>query len=171
MKTTIEFPTNIIANRVHSSKISLLVTTIIISIMMIVTTVIGDFENDSIIPPIITSATIASIIAAGIIAMSLKRMVYAPTESPIKCIAIDFAESKSNDIAKAASDNRWSAIPKLIQDCNGTAMKLEIVYSEDLTFAAYQFFCYVPHSYEACSEIFYIDKEDIKRINFGELKS
>ncbi|MFI3286212.1 MAG: hypothetical protein R3Y08_06105 [Rikenellaceae bacterium] len=171
MKTTIKFPENTITNRVHASKIATLITIIVISTMMILTTSLAEFDNDSIIPPIITVAIIAGIIASAIIAMSLKRKVYIQTESPIRCIVLDFAESKSDEIAKAASDNRWSSIPKLTRDSNGTEMRLEVVYSEDLKFAAYQFFSYVPHSYESCSQIFYVDKDDVKRINFTELKS
>ncbi len=171
MKTTINFPDNIVINRVHSSKIAALITIIVISAMMIITTSIGEFDNDSIIPPIITVATIAGIISSAIIAMSLKRRVYAQTESPLKCIVLDFADSNSDEIVKAASDNRWAHIPKLMRESSGTAMKLEVVYSEDLKFAAYQFFSYVPHTYESCSQIFYIDTDDIKRINFAELKS
>ncbi|MFI3333054.1 MAG: hypothetical protein SNG81_06660 [Rikenellaceae bacterium] len=171
MKTTIKFPENIIINRVHASKVAILITIIVISAMMILTTSIAEFDNNSIIPPIVTIATIAGIISSAIIAMSLKRKVYAPSESPTNCIVLDFADSRCDEIAKAASDNRWSSIPQLTQESNGTAMRLEVVYSEDLKFAAYQFFSYVPHSYESCSQIFYVDKDDVKRINFAELKS
>ncbi len=171
MKTTIKFPENIITNRVHASKVAALITIIVICAMMIITTSIAEFDNDSIVPPITTIATIVGIISSAVITMSLKRSVYAPTESPIKYIVLNFADSKCDEIAKAAHDNRWSDIPKLIQDSSGTAMRLEVVYSEDLKFAAYQFFSYVPHSYESCSQIFYIEKDNIKRINFVELKS
>ncbi|MFI3264980.1 MAG: hypothetical protein SNG38_07495 [Rikenellaceae bacterium] len=171
MKTEINFPKDIIINRIHATKVALLVAVIVLSIIMILTTVIAEFERTSIIPSITIMATIAGIIAAAIIAMSLKRKVYAPTESPLKCVVIDFAESKSSEIAKAVKDNRWSMVPQLAKNSNGAAMKLEVVYSADLGFAAYQFFSYVPHTYESCSQIFYIEKDDIKRINFVKLKS
>ncbi len=171
MKTDIKFPENIITNRVHSSKVALLITIITISVMMIITARIGEFSDSSIISPLIIVATIAGIIASAVIAMSLKRSVYSQTESPLKCHTIFFSESQGDAIAKAASDNRWATIPKLAQCSSGSAMKLEVVYSNDMEFAAYQIFNYIPHSYEACSQIFYIDKEDIKRINFAQLKS
>ncbi len=171
MKTAINFPKDLTINRVHSSKVAILITAITLSIMMIATTVVAEFEDSSIIPSITTIAAITGIIASVIIAMSLKRIVYAPTESPLKCISIEFAESKSDEIAKAAADNRWSLIPSLTNDSHGTAMKMEIVYSKDSSFAAYQFFIYVPHNYEPCSQIFYIDKDDITRVNFASLKS
>ncbi len=171
MKTEINFPSEIIKNRVHSSKVALLITVVVLSIMMIFTTTIAKFDDASIIPAITTVAAITGVIASAIIAMSLKRLVYAPSESPLNCIVVDFAESKSEEIIKAAGDNRWSIIPTLTQNSNGIAMKLEVVYSSDLTFAAYQFFSYVPHSYEPCSQIFYIEKDDIARINFANLRS
>lgn len=171
MKTLINLPENIIENRVHASKVALLVTIVVVSIMMILTTLIAEFENSSIIPSITTMAAIAGIIASAIIAMSLKRIVYTPTQSPINCIVIEFAESKSEEIAKAAADNRWSIIPSLTKNSSGVAMRMEILYTNDQSFAAYQFFSYVPHSYEPCSQIFYIEKDDIVRMNFSNLKS
>ncbi len=171
MKTSIIFPKNIIVNRVNPSKVASLVTVVVLSVMMILTTLIAKFDNSFIIPSITTIVSLAGVISSAIIAMSLKRDVYAKTESPLRCLSIEFAESKSEEILTAARDNRWSIIPSLAKNSAGVAMKLEVVYSKDLTFAAYQLFSYVPHTYESCSQIFYIEKDDIERINFANLKS
>ncbi len=170
MKTTINIPEEYITNRVNSSKVALLITIIAISVMMIITAQIGEFERSSIVPPIIVVATICAIISAAVIAMSLKRAVYTATESPLATLTFVFAGSKRDEVIKAVESNLWSSIPSLTKDSDGTAMKLEVVYSKDNNFAAYQLFTYVPHEYRPTSEIGFIDKEDIARINFSKLK-
>lgn len=171
MKTLINFPNNIITNRVNSSKVALAITITVICTMLVITTATGEFDNSSIIPSLTIAAIIIGVISLSIIAFSLKRPVYAKSESPLQTISLDFAESKFNDLLTAAEENRWMMIPSLIEKSDGKAMKLEVVYSKDLSFAAYQFFAYEPHTYEPCSEITYIDKEDIPRINLSNLKS
>lgn len=167
MKTTIEFPENIITTQINRSKVATIATLIIVSAILIISTNFVDYDTHSTTSTIMISCAIAGIIASAIMSMSLKHAVLAKSNSPLVCKTIDFNESKHIEIAVVAAENRWSEIPSIAKDSSGVSMKIEVVYSKDKSFGAYQIFKYVPHSYEPCSEIIYISGDNIAKASLS----
>lgn len=161
MKTTIKLPKNITSTEINSTKVAILSAVIIVTIMLFVSTAMIDFDSYSTLSSMMICAAIVGVIASGIMSCSLKHDVLTATHSPIMCKSIEFKESLYLEVQEAAVDNNWSKVKLLARESYGTAMMIEFVYSKDKRFAAYQIFKYVPHIYEPCGDIVYLDKECI----------
>ncbi|MFR9650853.1 MAG: hypothetical protein SNG35_02365 [Rikenellaceae bacterium] len=159
MKTTIKFPNGLVESGYNSTLVSLLVSIIATGIMLIISYNLIDFEDDTIISTLIISGVLATIIAAAILSFQLKQTILASNGSPLICKTIEFKESEYIEVRESIADKRWSEIKNVINRECGVAMKMELVYTKDKSFAAYQFFKYVPHSFEPCSEVVYLDKD------------
>lgn len=164
MKTTIIFPNDLVDKHYNSTMIAALATIIIVGIMFIFSHNIIDYEYDTPLSILITCGVFATIVASIVLSFSLKDTTLSSSGSPLICKKIEFYESDYERIKELATENKWVEIKSIAKNGNGIAMKLEFVYSKDKRFAAYQIFKYVPHSFEPCSEIFYINKEYISHI-------
>ncbi len=164
MKTTINFPKGLVESQHNANVVSALFSIILFGVVLIVSHNILDFESDSLYSSLIMGGVIVAIVASVILSFSLKRSVLSSSESPLKCRVVEFNESEYVAIKEAATKGQWSQIKSHAQMGDGIAMKMEIVHSRDKGFAAYQFFRYVPHSYEACSEIIYLEKDALSAL-------
>lgn len=161
MKSPINLSENLITTKINPSKVMILIVLVIISIVLISSVLLFNFEENSIISTSVSAIAIITLIASGVMAFSLEHTVYKESGSPLLSKTIDFPSSKFTEIKDAVGNGKWMALPELTHSGSGATMKLEVVYSKDKSFAAYQFFHYVPHSYEKCSEIYFIKKEHI----------
>ncbi len=170
MKTTINFPKGLVERQYNATVASALITIIVIGIMLILSYNLIDFQENKLISTLIICGILASIIAATTLSFSLKRAVLASNEAPLICKTIEFKESKLEKIHAAVAKDQWSQIEELGKYGAGISMKIELVYTKDNSFAAYQYFKYVPHSFEPCSEIIYLDKESPNVPKFKNVK-
>lgn len=164
MKTTIKFPENLISTQINSTKVAMMCSIIVVTLMLFISTVLIDFDSHQTLSSMMICAGIFGVIASGLISLSLKHEVLTATHSPLVCRSIEFKESAYDDVLEAATENRWTAVEFISKDSVGGVMKIELVYSTDKSFAAYQVFKYVPHNFESCSDILYINKEHISHI-------
>ncbi len=164
MKTTIKLPENIISTKINPLRVATIATLIVASVVLIILNSFIDYDTHSTVSAIIISGAIAGIIASAIMSMSLKHKVLIKSNSPLVCKTIDFNESKHIEIEIYAAENKWAEIPSIAKDSSGVSMKIEVIYSKDMCFGAYQIFKYVPHIYEPCSEIIYISSDNIAKV-------
>lgn len=165
MKTLIELPDTLKVSKINTKRVAILVLFILIAVVMIVQILLIESDKDSTISWIMHYSVVGSIIGAVIVYFSLKHDVSVDNNSPIIYKSIDFKESNYDKIVKLTASNKWNDVGKLLKESNGIAMKIEIAYTLDKNFAAYQFFRFVPHSFEPCSDIIYVKREDIAMFN------
>lgn len=171
MKSTIKLPKEMLLSRVSPSKLSLLITVVVVSVMMILTNMLVEFERDSIVPTATTAISFVGIIVSIALAFALRQDTLAATGSPLRSVAIDYSGDLYHRVEELVKARRWDLIDVAVACRSGRERRVELIYSKDFSFAAYQFFSYVPHQYEPSSEIHYIPKEKIDRATIVKLRS
>jgi len=164
MKSSICLPGNIVISKVNQHKLIMVITIVGISVILMVLASVIQYNGNSNIPIALGSISIIGIITASVMLCTLKQNVLTTSLSPLQTILIEFPASQYSLIVAAISDCKWHELRHLIKTGNGAIMQLEIVHSKDGNFAAYQFFHYIPHTYEPCSDITYINREDIEQL-------
>ncbi|MFI3263188.1 MAG: hypothetical protein R3Y26_09835 [Rikenellaceae bacterium] len=160
MKSVINLPENIVTQKVSLTKLVTLTTLIAVISILALLIALVDFENYSYLSQLIITACFICTIVVLFLGFSLKQDVHAESGSPLISKTIDFPASKYTEVSVDAKSNNWLKLDKIKTKPDDTIMKLELTYSKDRSFVAYQFFHYVPYIYEPCSEIYYLDKSN-----------
>lgn len=161
MKTNIELPTSIVGKKIDVSKLVKLIAILIVSIAIIISIYALEINKMSAIYYALTICGYTGIITTIILLFRVKSPIYLLTNSKLKCKTIEFSTSNYDKIQSNIENGTISKLNNSLDYGNG--MIVEIIYSEDYKFAAYQYFKYVPHYYEPDSEVHYIAKNNLLR--------
>lgn len=96
---------------------------------------------------------------AAFLCFSLRSTIYLPTGSVLISKSYTFSEEKAEIIRNMMLKKDFAKLNSEL--CSGNGKKIEIIYSKDKKFFAYQFFKYVPYNYEPDSDIVYVKEDDI----------
>lgn len=159
MKTKIELPAEITKRKAETAKIAILCALAIICIGVIIYSTIIEAKTVTSIGYIMIIAILAATFT------SKSYLTYAPTNSRITVKILEFSATDF-DLVQSLVDTLQIDQRRITNKELGANMHLEIAYSKDKTFAAYQFFKYIPYEYVAVSEIKYLTREEASRLSF-----
>lgn len=165
MKTTIKLPTNLIETKIAPTRVATLIIIITFAILLWFSSNLLHLDSNSSIALLLKLLAVVGFTIAAARAGSLKEIIFAQSGSPLVERTIEFPESLRAEATNLIATQQWKKVTALSTGRgSGSVMRVELIYSKDKRFAAYQIFHYVPHLFEPCSEIIYINQEDISKM-------
>ena len=107
----------------------------------------------------ISAATLVIIIGFVMLIWGGSEFIYTPTRSVAQEYSLYFKPEESSKLVDAIKSGNMADIKKIKMEPNG-GLRLDVILSEDHKFASCQVFRYVPHSYEAVTEVYKIPESD-----------
>lgn len=163
MKTKIVFPSNLIGKTTNIKRITTLIILSLLSISLILLASLSNLENTSTIYMLIATCGYFGLLGVLIAACSTKKCaIYNPTKSKLVSKTFEFSAPDYNTVLSIVENKQISQLHNL-QKGDGASIHLELIYSIDKKFAAYQFFKYIPYEYVADSSLHYVKDADLEK--------
>ncbi|MFI3322157.1 MAG: hypothetical protein R3Y50_06490 [Rikenellaceae bacterium] len=161
MKTKIELPISLVKTNKNKLNVVKSLILIVVSVGLIVYAASPAIENGTLLYYIVTLSSLAVICFALMSLFSINQQIYVPTKSKIRSKVVEFTPENYSKVLNILSSGEISKLNKSVEE--GQGMTLDIVYTKDGNFAAYQFFKYIPHNFEPYSEIVYVEKDKLSQ--------
>lgn len=157
----IEFSAEMIGKKTDTAKIMVLLAVAALSVAMIAYTWSSDLDHTMRSYMLLSSLGYIGLLAVGIAAFSPKSYTtYAPTGSRIICRTVEFSVEDYDRVKELLTKGQMQAL-RSVGRGQGARMKLEMAYAKDRSFAAYQFFQYVPYEYVPATEVRFLEQGQI----------
>lgn len=153
----IEFPAEMIGQKTDMKKMMTLVAVAVVSVAMIVYTGTSELDHTMFSYMLLCCLGYIGLLVVGIAAFGSKKyFTYAPTGCRLVRKTIEFNASDYDRVEQLLAQGDLPNV-RALRRGEGVRMKLEIAYTKDRAFAAYQIFQYLSYEYVPTTEVCYVD--------------
>lgn len=167
MENIINSAADVLAKQRSSKNIAYNSCALIVSFLIVFVADLMVADNkSSLYMMLVTAGSISALIFLGKMFFGNKKLIYTPTKSMVKEYSLFFDSGELQNLIYAIETGNMSVTKRTV-DGKNSAIRLDVVISEDEKFASCQIFKYVPYNYEVASVVYRIPNQQLSTFCSG----